>query len=379
MIEGKVSPISNDKGMGAYTQVGDRVSTGAGVQDVEILDSALPEDRSRWVSAWELTQHREPQAHPAYCMTVAADNERSLCAIQRQEQGTVMFPFQVRTVPWLDGHYRDAITPYGYGGPYTTGSPNAGTFWAGWESWAASTGTVGIVVRRHLFDTEVLPTPGVQFSPLRNVFVDMTRTPDELWTSFEGRVRTGVRKAIRSDVTVEIDPECARLDGFVEVYHDTMRRRGAEDYFLFSLDALEQMIAQMPKQVTLCHAFRGGRLIASEMQLLGRRNAYYFLAGATDEARKFCANQLVKWETIKWLHPLSLQRYVLGGGMTDGDSLFSYKRGYSPNGTLPFLIDYHESIPSVARELEQARVAQQSDWTPGEHFAPPYRWIGTEC
>jgi hypothetical protein len=47
-------------------------------------------------------------------------------------------------------------------------------------------------------------------------------------------------------------------------------------------------------------------------------------------------NDLLKHEIIEWADGQGLVAYVLGGGYQRGDGIFRYKRGFNPDGVVPF-------------------------------------------
>jgi len=111
---------------------------------------------------------------------------------------------------------------------------------------------------------------------------------------------------------------------------------------------------------------------------MGTKNAYYFLSGSTDEGRRARANPVMKHEVMRWLKSKGLSRYVLGGGMQAGDSLFRYKRAYSPQGVANFNVCFHESQPGVASNLTRQREVEQPGWRPAQGYVPSYRAPGAE-
>lgn len=253
------------------------------------------------------------------------------------------------------------------------GASDLAAFWSAWDNWALEAGVVGLTTRRHLFREEIASADESSFSPLRNVVVETRIDPNELWSSFEGRVRTDVRKGQARGIEVQIDVAGAHMQAFHALYIDTMRRLGAQDYYHFSLERLESMNRAMPGSVVLTHALVDGQIVSSEMQLLGARNAYYFLSGSSADARGIPFGPVMKWEVIKWLHERGVRRYVLGGGLSQDDSLFRYKRGFAPRGLWDFVVGHHTvSRDAVAQLVAQRRAADPS-WDPTPDYAPAYR------
>ena len=104
-------------------------------------------------------------------------------------------PFVVQDIPIrASSATRDAITPYGYGGRTST-DRGLSAVWSRWDQWARANGVLGLTVRSHLFsDAGILPVPGRCLSPLKNVVVDLSRSEEGIWSGYEGRARTDIRR-----------------------------------------------------------------------------------------------------------------------------------------------------------------------------------------
>lgn len=126
-----------------------------------------------------------------------------------------------------------------------------------------------------------------------------------------------------------VDSTCGGLTDFLSVYRQNMDLRGAADFYKFEGDRLHRMVADLGHRVVLFHAALGDDVVASVMHLVAR-SAYYFLSGATSEGKRTNATTLLMSEAVSWFHERGLSRFVLGGGLTDGDSLFKFKRSFAP-------------------------------------------------
>jgi hypothetical protein len=231
----------------------------------------------------------------------------------------------------------------------------------------------GITVRSHLFDGEVLPIIGPAVNALENVVIDLTQSEEQIWAGYDGSVRNHVRRGRTLGVEITVDDNCSGLGEFHAMYSQTMSTKGADDFYFFKLTRLEQMVAGLGSGVALFHAHVGGRLVATEMQLVGARNAYYFLSGSIDEGRRVDANPVMKHAVVTWLKQQGIDRYVLGGGMSRNDSLFKYKRAYSRHNTREFTVAFHEAEAGTAASLVAARRQAEPSWVPMLGFVPEYR------
>lgn len=348
----------------------------------EVLSGWVPAELEAWRHLWRVSPHREPQACPDFVAAMAGAAEEPACAVYRSDGGVVQLPFLLRPIPRpgdpLDSvlpDVRDAITPYGYGGAFLEGEVQPRAFWSCWDRWAQRSNVVSLTLRRSVLPGVILPVDAASATtdPLNHVIVDVRLDDDSLLASFEGRVRTDIRKAVREGVSVSVDSGLSRLSEFVEVYLETMRRVDALPFYLFDEGVFERMHRGLREGMVLFHAVRDGQIISSELNLVGRNSAYYFLAGTRSNGRQWAPNQLMKFEVMKYLRDRGVAHYVLGGGYGSDDNLFRYKRSYAPNGVVPFQVECRTSLPDVAAQLLSQRIRSSPGWSPDLRFLPHYR------
>jgi Acetyltransferase (GNAT) domain len=81
-----------------------------------------------------------------------------------------------------------------------------------------------------------------------------------------------------------VDSDGSRLDEFLHVYTETMKRRNADRYYYFSRAFFETLIRSIPGLFVFSHVVHQGRVVASELVLLSRNHAYFFLGGTLADA-----------------------------------------------------------------------------------------------
>jgi hypothetical protein len=104
-----------------------------------ILDAGTPHGLAEWKEAWEGLPGREIMAHPEYAVLFKRPCDAAMAALGEDRGGTILFPLVLRPLAaerWAsarDGRW-DAITPYGYGGPFAwgPGPRDDAAFWAGY-------------------------------------------------------------------------------------------------------------------------------------------------------------------------------------------------------------------------------------------------------
>jgi hypothetical protein len=347
-----------------------------------ILDASTPDGASGWLAAWRARSGREVMAHPEFARLFARPCDRAVCALGEDEGGAVLFPLILRPLaaePWArPGEARwDAVTPYGYGGPFAFGAPRADAYWAAHAEWCRDAGVVSTFARLSLFPAQLAPLPGPVEARLRNVAVPLAAGVDALWRGYESKVRRWIQHADRAGLTVERDAAGARLDAFVAIYEHTMRRCGAAEWYFFPRSFFEALLSRLEGRCALFHVLSGGTVVSSDLVLEGEEHAYYFLGGTLADAFPLGPNYLLKHRVAIWAMEAGKRFYVLGGGKEEGDGLFRYKRGFARGGELPFRVACLVHDAAAYAELARARAerasAEGGAWAPRPGFFPAYR------
>ncbi len=346
-----------------------------------VLDAASPADAEAWLSLWRRWPGREVTAHPGYARLFARPCDRVVCLAGEDAGGGILFPLLLRPLaaePWAaPGEERwDAVSPYGYGGPYAWGSGplHHQAFWRAHAEWCAERRVISTFVRLSLFPEQLAPLPGRVEVRAPNVAVPLEGGEDGLWRGYDTRVRRWIRVAEAAGIRVELDDTGRRLDGFLAVYEHTMQRHGADEWYYVPRTLFEALVARLQGQFVFFHALDGDRVVSSDLVLCSAENVYYFLGGTLTEAFPHAPNYLVKHTVARWALREGKRRYVLGGGYQPGDGVFRYKRGWARSGEVPFRVACLEHDADACRELLARRAANQgAGWAPREGFFPAYR------
>lgn len=350
--------------------------------DFLVLDAAIPEERERWLALWQSWPNRDVLAHPGYAQRFARPEDRTVCACQIGPDGGILFPLIVRPISvegWA-GEITgcDLVSPYGYGGPFGWGSYATNAFWTGFDVWSSSIGAVSLFARLALFRDSLIPFCGDVSEKGPAIIVSLEPAADSLLASYDQEARRNVRQAERAGVTVEIDRDCTRLEQFLTIYHSTMDRRGARSIYYFTQQFFEDLIAGLPGQVTLFHAWHEGKVVSSQLLVVSETYLYSFLNGTVEEGMRVRANPLLRHAVNLWGKSTGKHHVVLGGGYNSAeDSLFKYKQRYAPNTQVPFCVGTRIFDQGVYQSLIDRRTtwcdARSIKWTPAEGFFPLYR------
>lgn len=349
-----------------------------------ILDAADTDGRAAWISLWQAWPVRDVMAHPDYARLFARPCDRVVGAVSEDGEGRILFPLILRPLsaePWArPGERRwDAITPYGYGGPFAwgSGSREDASFWCAHAEWCRAERVVSTFARLSLFPDQIAEIPGPVEVRARNVIVPLEGGEAALWAGYDTKVRRWVRTAEAAGLEVEVDREGARLDAFLDVYAATMSRHGALAWYLFPRAFFETMLERLRGDVVFFHTLVRGEVVSSDLVLCAREHVYYFLGGTRAEAFHLGPNYLLKHRVATWAISEGKRWYVLGGGHDPEDGLYRYKRAFARHGVVPFRIAHLVHDEASCRELEDDRAAAAAQrgesWEPRRGFFPAYR------
>lgn len=171
----------------------------------------------------------------------------------------------------------------------------------------------------------------------------------ELFARFSSPVRRAIRKAERSKLTVRIATDRDGVKEFYRLHIQTRRRHGIPPQpFEFFSNIHTELIARGLGFVTL--AYRGPRAIAGAV-FLHFANAAVFKFGASDRAeQEHRGNNLVMWETIKFLRKINVTTLHFGRTEIGHESLRRFKLGW---GTEETPIDYLRFDPRTGEALQR--------------------------
>ncbi len=348
---------------------------------LQVLDADHASQYQTWLALWREQPEREVFAHPNYVRLFARKTDRVIALSLRNSRGAILFPLILRpsAAEWWAGDktWWDATTPYGYGGPFKWGEVSADEFWNAFDRWAASLPLVTLFARRSLFEEQVLPWRGELEFKGYNVVRLLTLDEAALWMDYEHKVRKNVQKARRAGLCLTVDTEGTGLDPFMDIYRETMQRRGADESYLFPRSFFEEIIRKLGGSFAFFLVHKRETVVSVELVLCSTENLYSFLGGTRESAFGDRPNDLLKHEIILWGRAMGKRRFVLGGGYRPDDGIYRYKLSFAPRGAVPFYVGQRILQPAVHEQLIALRRAAElqrgTNWAPRRDFFPHYR------
>jgi hypothetical protein len=285
----------------------------------------------------------------------AAEGVTHTLAIDRPV-GTVALPVIVREIEG-EGR-RDAISPYGYPGATLEGPPPR----ADEVDWSA-TGLVSLFVRDRVGEPAALEGGTIR-SELQ--IVDPAAE-----SGMRKRLREQIRRNERRGWSVAAERGAGIGDAgraaFEGAYAQTMERTGAAERYRYGEGYFRAVLGAESAWLLLA-ARDGEEPSAGAIAVASDRHLHYYLGGTAEPALADSPMKNLFAAMSELAGELGL-RLNLGGGITPGDSLEGFKRGFA-NATEPFRT--HEVVcdPQAYAELAPGEVAVAGG------FFPAYRAPG---
>lgn len=242
----------------------------------------------------------------------------------------LLAPLIVREIG--DASERDATSPYGYPGIATSFTASDIDPTRVWSMSDASIDPAGIDFSETglvtVFVRHVLAEPMLAGAGVRNVvqIADPTLPPKS-----RGSDRNQINKNLRRGYEVRLvpgpDTTPTERSGFRAAYEQTMRRTEAADRYFFAAEYFDRILNSAQTWLALAHA-PNGEVAAASIAVRSDGYLHYYLSGSADSHLRDSPMKNVVASLVDLSAELGLP-LNLGGGMTRGDRLEEFKRGFA--------------------------------------------------
>lgn len=211
----------------------------------------------------------------------------------------------------------DAISPYGYPGLVPAGArldPTAIDF--------SATGLVSVFVRHALGE------PSLTGATARGVVqIADPALPPKSRPSDRRQARRNFEAGYELRLVPGAETTPAQRGGFLDVYEQTMRRAGAAPHYFFGAAYFDRILAAEGAWLALARA-PGGELAAASIAAVSDGYLHYYLSGSADSRLREAPMKNLVAVLAELATELGLP-LNLGGGISPGDPLEEFKRGFA--------------------------------------------------
>jgi GNAT acetyltransferase-like protein len=280
-----------------------------------------------------------------------AERTTHTLAIEADEE--LRLPLIVREIASSDR--RDAISPYGYpGASATPGSPPDPSD----VDWS-ETGLVSVFVRDRIGERPCLR------GGTERAHVHIAEGEGGIRKRLREQIRRNERRGWRVEVVAGPDADAAARTAFERAYAETMERAGAAERYLYPSEYFERLLRSDRSWLVLAAPDEGADPLAGAIAVASDGLLHYYLGGTAEAALGDSPMKNLFAAMIALGEEQGLP-VNLGGGLTPGDSLDDFKRGFASSQAA---FRTHEIVcdPSAYDELS-AGAGQRPDG-----FFPAYR------
>ncbi|WP_447976729.1 lipid II:glycine glycyltransferase FemX [Candidatus Nitrospira bockiana] len=181
--------------------------------------------------------------------------------------------------------------------------------------------------------------PRYEVKEKRTHVVDLELGRDQLWTRMEGRARTAIRKAEKSNVEIVWASPQSYLEEYWKMVEDVYGRQGRRPpnplaFYRRLFDTC------YPASVAMLLARHEGRMVGGMILAWQKDRAYYLNGASYRSCQPLGVNSLLQWEAMQWAAKLGCRWYDFVG--SDLPWLARFKESFG--GTLtPYLAIEHAS------------------------------------
>ena len=223
----------------------------------------------------------------------------------------------------------DAVSPYGYPGATNEGSPLELS-----EELLAESGLVSVFVR------ERVGFPALAGGTSRGtVLLHDPERPRHVRETFAWEARRNERDGYTTQLVPGPEVEDETLQEFNDLYEQTMRNADAAERYFFGLEYLRRCL-DFGRSWLVTARDAEGKIGSAAIAAVSDGVLHYFLAGTAESHRAASPGKNGLIALLDLADELGMP-LNLGGGISPGDGLEAFKRGFT-NASEPFLT--HELI-----------------------------------
>ncbi len=198
--------------------------------------------------------------------------------------------------------------------------------------------------------------------------IDLPSGTEAMWDRLRGPIRTGVRKAGASGVTIEMETSVAALQEFHRLYRLTRQRHGLPPQpFSFFAAIHERILAKGAGRIFLARG--GGRCLAGAVFLEHGGRALFKYGAFDARFQQLRANNLLFWTALQHYIREGYSGIDLGRTSLDNAGLRRFKQGW---GSEEYALDY------AKYNLRKDQFVKEADMTAGWYnwaFRLAPRWV----
>jgi Acetyltransferase (GNAT) domain len=351
----------------------------------------------RWQGWLDRTRHDLYHTANYHGVEAEANTATGYLAVYGNADKFVALPYLLKSILTCGGSAYSAVkevtSAYGYSGPLACNCQNDIDFlnqaWRAISREWANQGAISAFVRFHPIVGNALWFEGRSTIPNgagpdgslalvgNTVAIDLSNTPESIWYGYSRQVRQAVRRCSSSGIVVEEDPAWKYLEDFVGIYHKTMERNNAGDFYFFPARYLRSLKAAVGEHASLMVARYEGKVISAAILFEYDGIVNLYLLATDSEYLKLSPSKAVLHASQEWAKARGNRIFHLGGGRKGraDEPLFQFKAAFSSQ-FFPFYVGrwiLNQSAYDFLTEQRKQEAADLESKTVDSSYFPAYR------
>lgn len=163
------------------------------------------------------------------------------------------------------------------------------------------------------------------------VSVDLSLSAEAIRSRYGAGLRNDINRARRAGLTTTHDMDFARLSTFTRLYHQTMVRAGATDYYFFAEADFRRLRTALSRRLHLLLTCVGDEVAAAGLFTEFDGIVEWHLVGSSEEFSALSPSKLLVDDAILWAQDRGNRVLHMGGGRGGReDKLLWFKSRFSP-------------------------------------------------
>ena len=291
------------------------------------------------------------------------------CFIFEKDDSIALYPFLINSVNDLGYDlgklYFDIQGAYGFNGVLSTSyDPDfIESFYQKFNAYCCENNIIAEFIR---FNPIIKNQNFIKYiKPIHQnsvINVDLSVSRDQIWLeSYSKDIRTNINNGIKIGYQEKIillsQATDKDIEDFISIYHSTLDRHSADDFYYFDKDYIYIMKKNLPENALLGLVYFQKSVVACAIVPFLGLYGYGLIGGSLPSINKTSSFAFLIHNIILKLKDLNVMNCFLGGGTIPNDSIFRFKKGFSRHKDMDFFIGkkiHNENVYNeVVREWEK--------------------------
>lgn len=273
------------------------------------------------------------------------DIERGKCEIFEYHSGfgVVRHLFIKRPIPVsLKGElYYDLVTPYGYGGPVILECDKQNRkvlvkeFEHSFADYCRKNNIVSEFVRFHpvLQNAQDFCNCYELTFRRKTTGTNLRDYEEPIKNEFSKSKQKSIQKAIQAGLEYKVTLKPENLDDFQKIYHDTMKRKNAEEVYFFGKEYFSRLLEYLGEHVLLVEVIHKDKVIGMGLNFVYGKMIHIHLSGTCQEFQYLAPSVMLRYALVQWGKNRGIELIHEGGGRSSSldDPLYVFKKQFGKN------------------------------------------------